>query len=114
MGDEQLWLDPERARRAATDLRLSGEALSARRQQVGGRIAEASARRPWGRDDIGAAFEKSYRAYEETLLRAWAGLGRSLEGLGTDVATSVAATVDTDVASGRAIDAVPGRHDHRR
>jgi hypothetical protein len=114
VGEEQLWLDPDRARRAATDLWLSGEAVSARRREVGGRIAEASARRPWGRDDIGAAFEKSYRGYEETLLRAWEGLGRSLEGLGADVAASAAATVDTDIASGRAIDAVSGRHGHRR
>ncbi|TDB70849.1 MULTISPECIES: hypothetical protein [unclassified Micromonospora] len=114
MAEERLWLDPDRVRRAATDLRLSGEAVSARRQQIGDRIAEASAVRPWGRDDIGAAFEKSYRGYEETLLRAWEGLGRTLAGLGADVATSVAATVDTDVAAGRAIDAVPGRHDHRR
>ncbi|MEV4488752.1 hypothetical protein AB0K04_01395 [Micromonospora coxensis] len=114
MAEGQLWLDPDRARRGGKDLHLAGEAVGSRRREVGGRIAAASAQRPWGRDDIGAAFEKSYRGYEETLLRAWEGLGRALAGLGTDVVTSVGATVDTDTASGRRLDGVADRHDYRR
>ncbi|MFJ6195296.1 hypothetical protein [Micromonospora sp. NPDC092111] len=106
MAEGQLWLDPDRARRGGIDLHLAGEAISARRDQVGGAIAGASGGRPWGRDDIGAAFEKRYRSYEETLLRAWAGVGRSLEGLGADVVTSVDANVQTDAASGRRLDGV--------
>ncbi|WP_243420605.1 hypothetical protein [Micromonospora globispora] len=69
---------------------------------AGGReIAAASAQRPWGRDDVGAAFEKQYRGYEETLLRAWELLGRSLEGLGGDVVHSVA-SADPTIATGPA------------
>ncbi|MEV4724310.1 hypothetical protein [Micromonospora humida] len=106
MGEGHLWLDPDRARRAGADLHLAGASVSTRRAALGGQIAGASASRPWGRDDIGAAFDRSYRAYEETLLRAWAGLGRSLERLGTDVVTSVDANVRTDTASGRRLDGV--------
>ncbi|GHJ10046.1 hypothetical protein TPA0907_44130 [Micromonospora humidisoli] len=114
MSEGNLWLDPDRARRGGADLRLAGTSVSARRATLGGEIAAASATRPWGRDDIGAAFEKSYRAYEETLLRAWSGLGRTIEGLGSDVVTSVDANVRTDAASGRRLDGVVDRRDHRR
>ncbi|MBY8872201.1 hypothetical protein K7640_10150 [Micromonospora sp. PLK6-60] len=113
MADEQLWLDPDRARRGAADLRLAGEAVTARRHEVGDAIAAASARRPWGRDDIGAAFDKNYRTYEETLLRAWAGVGRAIQELGADVTTSVRATVDTDLGNARKLDGTVRRPDHR-
>ncbi|GAB3945298.1 hypothetical protein GCM10027614_36840 [Micromonospora vulcania] len=61
MSDGQLWLDPSRARRGGADLALAGEAVTARRAAEGGEIEAASGARPWGRDDIGAAFERSYR-----------------------------------------------------
>ncbi|SCG41111.1 hypothetical protein [Micromonospora inositola] len=118
MTDGQLWLDPDRARRGGADLTLAGEAVSAARRQVGGAIADASTERPWGRDDIGAAFEKQYRRYEETLLRAWEMVGRSLDGLGADVARSVAATVENDEATARQLGRIPDQHHfpqrHRR
>ncbi|MDZ5445233.1 hypothetical protein U2F26_21285 [Micromonospora sp. 4G57] len=118
MTDGQLWLDPDRARRGGADLTLAGEAITASRRQVGGAIADASAARPWGRDDIGAEFEKQYRRYEETLLRAWEMVGRSLEGLGADVARSVAATVENDEATAGQLARIPDQHQfpqrHRR
>lgn len=86
------------------------EAVGASRRGVGGEIAAASAQRPWGRDDIGAAFDKQYRGYEETLLRVWEALGRSLEGLGSDVVRSVAATVETDEINGRQLGEIPHQH----
>lgn len=122
MTEAQLWLDPDRARRGGADLTLAGEAVTAARRREGGELAAASAGRPWGRDDIGGAFDKQYRRYEETLLQAWELLGRSLEGLGDDVVRSVAATVQTDEANGRRLDGIPGQpqishphpHRHRR
>ncbi|MFC4148219.1 hypothetical protein ACFO0M_18355 [Micromonospora mangrovi] len=117
MTDAQLWLDPDRARRGGADLTLAGEAVSASRRTVGGELAAASAARPWGRDDIGGAFDKQYRRYEETLLRAWELLGRSLEGLGADVVRSVAATLETDETNARHLDGITGHplpHRHRR
>ncbi|SCG73831.1 hypothetical protein GA0070609_4903 [Micromonospora echinaurantiaca] len=95
----QLWLDPWRARRGGADLSHAGEAVTARREQLGGAIAAASAQRPWGRDDLGAAFEQRYRGFEDTVLRAWAGVGRQLTGLGADVVASVEANLAADAAA---------------
>ncbi|TWJ23878.1 hypothetical protein [Micromonospora endolithica] len=97
--DGQLWLDPQRARRGGADLSAAGEVIGAVRRQEGGEIAAASAQRPWGRDEIGTAFEQRYRGFEETVLRAWEGVGKHLTGLGADVVRSVEATVETDVAN---------------
>ncbi|GLZ57560.1 hypothetical protein [Micromonospora sp. NBRC 107095] len=108
MTDGQLWLDPSRARRGGADLALVGEAVTARRAVEGGAVEAASGARPWGRDDIGAAFERNYRGFEQTVLRAWAGIGHRLTELGGDVVQSVDASVQTDAANatrlGRAVD----------
>ncbi|MEU6073222.1 hypothetical protein [Micromonospora sp. NPDC047074] len=109
----QLWLDPQRARRGGTDLSLSGEAIVARRRQVGGSIAAASAQSPWGKDDIGAAFEQKYRGFEELVLRVWDGVGRHLEGLGADVIRSVDANLRTDAASAGRLGRVGDQHQQR-
>ncbi|WP_433390246.1 hypothetical protein [Micromonospora sp. KLBMP9576] len=111
--DGQLFLDPQRARRGGTDLSLSGEAITARRREVGGAIAAASAPSPWGKDDIGAAFEQKYRGFEELVLRAWEGVGRHLEGLGADVVRSVDANVRADAASAGRLGRVDDRHQQR-
>ncbi|GGL90069.1 MULTISPECIES: hypothetical protein [Micromonospora] len=107
MAEGHLWLDPSRARRGATDLSSAGAAISARRRQTGGRIAAASAKRPWGNDDIGAAFEERYRGIEELVLRAWEGVGRRVEGLGGDAVRSVEANVGTDVGNAARFDRIP-------
>ncbi|WP_341719129.1 hypothetical protein QQG74_05090 [Micromonospora sp. FIMYZ51] len=73
--------------------------MTGRRAEDGAAIAAASARRPWGRDDIGAAFEQQYRGYEEMALRVWAGVGRRLAELGSDVVRSVEANLETDAAN---------------
>ncbi|MFI7606612.1 hypothetical protein ACIBTV_15935 [Micromonospora sp. NPDC049366] len=106
VGGGHLWLDPGRARRAGDDLSLAGEAVTARRARIGGDIAAASAQRPWGRDDIGAAFDRAYRDAEATVLRAWEGVGRCLTGLGADVVRSVDANLQTDAAAGARLDGV--------
>ncbi|MEV4808586.1 hypothetical protein [Micromonospora avicenniae] len=98
----QLWLDATRARRGGADLDAAGAAVTARRVEVGDGIASASAQQPWGRDDIGAAFERSYRGCEQVVLRAWEGVGNHLSALGADVVRSVDANVTTDgAAAGR-------------
>ncbi|MET8230179.1 hypothetical protein ABZS77_05800 [Micromonospora sp. NPDC005298] len=109
MTDGQLWLDPSRARRAGADLALAGEAVTARRAAEGGEIEAASGNRPWGRDDIGAAFERSYRGFEQTVLRAWTGIGHRLTELGTDVVRSVDASVQTDGRSATRLDRAADR-----
>ncbi|MER7415218.1 hypothetical protein ABT346_00270 [Micromonospora peucetia] len=111
--DGQLWLDPQRARRGGVDLSLSGEAITACRRQTGGVIAAASARSPWGKDDIGAAFEQKYRGFEELVLRVWDGVGRHVEGLGADVARSVDANLRTDAASAGRLGRIGDRQQQR-
>ncbi|MFF0313732.1 hypothetical protein ACFYPH_03655 [Micromonospora sp. NPDC005252] len=104
MTDGQLWLDASRARRGGADLALSGEAVTASRAAEGGEIEAASGARPWGRDDIGAAFERSYRGIEQTVLRAWAGVGQRLTELSADVVSAVDASVQTDQSSAARLD----------
>ncbi|WP_089156708.1 hypothetical protein [Micromonospora sp. NBS 11-29] len=115
MAADEIWLDPVRARRGGADLALSGKSVTAARRQAGDPIAAAGAQRPWGRDDIGAAFDRQYQGYAETLLRAWEVLGRSLEELGSDVVRSVTATVETDLRNASDLGKVPyQRHDPHR
>ncbi|KAB1934605.1 hypothetical protein F8271_22900 [Micromonospora sp. ALFpr18c] len=109
MTDGQLWLDPSRARRGGADLALAGDAVTARRAAEGGEIETASGARPWGRDDIGAAFERSYRGFEQTVLRAWTGIGHRLTELGTDVVQAVDASVQTDGSSAARLDRAADR-----
>lgn len=113
VADGQLWLDPNRARRGGADLSIAGRSVKAQRDRLGGEIAAASAARPWGRDDIGGAFEKTYRGIETTLLRAWQGLGLHVEGLGADVVRSVDANVETDAVNAGGLGRVgrQARHD---
>ncbi|WP_405092525.1 hypothetical protein OG767_06060 [Micromonospora sp. NBC_01392] len=115
MAGEGIWLDADRARRGGGDLAATGKAVTAARRETGDPIAAAGGRRPWGRDDIGAAFDKHYQGYAETLLRAWELLGRSLEGLGSDVVRSVTATVETDLSNARDLGKIPHqRHNPHR
>jgi hypothetical protein len=103
MADDELILDPERAHRAGVDLAHAGRVVTAERASLGARIAAASADRPWGNDEIGAAFEKNYRGYESSILEAWRSVGAYLERLGTNVVGSVESTVETDSAAAQRI-----------
>jgi hypothetical protein len=100
MSDDELALDPARAHRGGLDLHHAGTTISASRSADGAAIAAASAARPWGRDDIGAAFEKNYRPVETAILAAWESTGSSMEGLGAAAVRSVERSVDTDDAAG--------------
>jgi hypothetical protein len=79
------------------------------RNRSGARIAAASGERPWGRDDIGSAFDRGYRNLEATLLRVWQGTGDQLAQLGADVVRSVDATTATDRASAGRFDRLGAR-----
>ncbi|MEU6020485.1 hypothetical protein ACGFIK_03695 [Micromonospora sp. NPDC048871] len=106
----QLWLDPSRARRGGADLTRAGEAVTGRHTEAGAAISAASARRPWGRDDIGTAFERQYRGYEDMVLRVWAGVGRRLTDLGADVVHSVEANQQTDTANAARFNRISDPH----
>jgi hypothetical protein len=99
MTDDLLWLDPARAHRGGADLAHAGKAITTQRDGLGAQIAAASADRPWGKDDIGAAFEKTYREFETMILKSWRSVGGYVEGLGANVVRSVNASVETDAAA---------------
>lgn len=107
MSEDELWLDPGRAQRAGADLALAGKAISTHREGLGADIAAASADRPWGKDDIGSAFEKAYRQFETMILKSWQNVGGYVEGLGAGVVQSVNASVETDAAAGHRIGQTP-------
>ena len=103
MSEQDIWLDPDRACRGGRDLAYAVKGVPAQRETLGAEIAAASADRPWGKDDIGSAFEKNYREFEQSLLKAWSSVGRYVEDLGTSVVTSVVNTVETDARNGQRI-----------
>ncbi|MEV7229453.1 MULTISPECIES: hypothetical protein [Polymorphospora] len=101
--DGDLWLDPALARRAGRDLAAAGRAITAQRDRLGADLAARSADRPWGRDDIGAAFDRVYRTAETTVLKGWRGSGRHVEGLGDRVVRAVDAHVRNDAGTARRV-----------
>jgi hypothetical protein len=100
MPDDQLNLDPVRAMAGARDMVSAGKHLKSLRDSDGGAIAAASAKPPWGSDEIGGAFEKTYRKLEQQTLGSWEKLAAYVEGLGYAVAQTVNNNVQTDVDSG--------------
>ncbi|MEE6257261.1 hypothetical protein [Plantactinospora sonchi] len=103
MSEQELWLDPGQAQRSGTDLAYAGKAVTAQHDGMGAEIRAASANRPWGKDEIGEAFEQRYRGFETTIFKAWQSVGRYVETLGVNVTQSVQASVQTDAASAQRI-----------
>jgi hypothetical protein len=102
MDEDELILDPVRARRGGADLFRAGVGFSVLRSGLGDAIAARSAGRPWGSDAIGAAFEQNYRPVETAILSTWHGVGSTVENLGTAVIAAVDESVEADrAASGR-------------
>ena len=104
MPDGQLWLEPQRVLDGARGLAASGENLSSQRAGAGNELAASSAGRPWGKDQVGAAFEKEYRPMEQKVLQAWEQIAAYVEGLGQAAAQSAYENVQTDDAAGVRVD----------
>jgi len=100
MSDDELYLDPTRAMAGARDLVSAGQHLKSLRDSEGAAIAAASAKPPWGSDDIGAAFEKTYRKLEQQTLTAWEKLAQYIQGLGYAAGQTVNTNLQTDGESG--------------
>jgi len=99
MAEEQLYLEPTRAMAGARDMQAAGRRLKELRNTTGAEIAALSAKPPWGNDDVGAAFEKTYRTAEQQTLDAWEKLAAYLEGLGAAVALTVQRNMQTDAGA---------------
>jgi hypothetical protein len=96
MPDDQLHLDPRRATTAARDLASAGAHLGTLRDRDGAAIAAASAKPPWGSDEIGSAFEKTYRKLEQQTLSSWEKIAQDVQGLGYAGGKTVSDTLHTD------------------
>jgi hypothetical protein len=86
---EFLYLDEAQTLRGAAELTAAGGAYFDERYSDGAAICHASEARPWGRDDIGSAFEKNYRPIEQQVMEAWFQLSVYVEKLGEAVVQTV-------------------------
>ena len=89
MPDDRLYLDPKVVLDGARNLKAAGTHFLNEYRGTGMAIAADSGDRPWGKDDIGGAFEQNYRPIEQQVLQAWSQLGEYLEGLGDAAAATV-------------------------
>jgi len=96
---EELRLDPEPTRTGARNLSAAGARLAEARAGAGAEIAAATAVQPWGRDEFGQSFERSYRTIEHQMLRAWEQLAVHLQDLGDAAAAAVRDSLATDQAA---------------
>ncbi|MFI5935191.1 hypothetical protein [Actinoplanes sp. NPDC051494] len=102
----ELYLDPQRAIAGGRDLAAAGKDLVDRRNGIGADIIAASSQKPWGMDDIGAAFDQQYAPMEAKLMEAWLRIAEYVEGLGEAAVASVNDNLHADAeASTRVIDA---------
>jgi hypothetical protein len=100
MHDGQLFLDPQRTMAGARDLVAAGKEMKSLRDSDGGEIAAASAKPPWGKDDIGNAFEKTYRTLEQQTLGSWEKLAAYVQGLGYAAGQTVNNNMQADADAG--------------
>jgi hypothetical protein len=110
MTDGRLWLDPVRAIDGARHLARAGAHLAAQRAHAGAELDTMSAARPWGNDDIGAAFHQQYAPIAAHVLVAWEGLAAHLEDLAAAAARSVQVTQHADDEAGTRITHAYGKH----
>jgi len=92
MAEHEPRLDPDLVASAGRDLAAAGTHLTEQRSEAGAEVAALSGARPWGTDDIGEAFERTYRPIEQQVLRAWEKLGGHVTELGDAVAVRVERT----------------------
>lgn len=99
----ELYLDPQRATEGGRDLSLSGSRLVSLSNGTVADIAAASMDQPWGKDDIGAAFQKSYGPLLLQFTEAFGQIAGYVEALGDAAVKSVE---DNQAADSRASDTV--------
>ena len=100
MTDGRLYLDARAALDGARALTAAGQHYQDLLDGPGADVARVTARRPWGSDDIGQAFETNYRPVEQQVLQAWGRLADHIEQLGEAAAASVADNQQADQESG--------------
>jgi hypothetical protein len=106
MTGEELRLDAPRAERAGNALGQAAADLTRLRVGIGAELDVIGEQRPWGRDDLGSAFQQNYEKYAPQLLKAWADIAAYVDGLSEKVVDAVHTTLDSDADSGRRSDRI--------
>jgi hypothetical protein len=99
MAGEQLYLDAPRATASGRDLSAAGSQLVGMSNGPVAEIAALSAGQPWGRDEIGAAFQKDYGPMVQKFVEAFGKVAGYVEGIGEAAVQTVA---DNQAADSRA------------
>jgi hypothetical protein len=99
MAGEQLRLDAPRATAAGRDLSYAGAQLVAMTNGPAAEIAAVSAGQPWGRDEIGAAFQKEYGPMVQRFVEAFGKVAGYVEGVGEAAVQTVADNQAADARS---------------
>ncbi|WP_433795222.1 hypothetical protein [Actinoplanes sp. CA-252034] len=103
MAGEQLHLDAPRATASGRDLSAAGSQLVGMSNGHVAEIAAGSAGQPWGRDEIGAAFQKDYGPMVQKFVEAFGKVAGYVEGIGEAAVQTVA---DNEAADSRAASVV--------
>jgi hypothetical protein len=85
----ELNLDPQRAAAGGRDLSSAGKQLVSLDNSTVASIAAASQSQPWGRDDIGAAFQGQYGPLLQQFTEAFGQIAGYVESLGDAAVQSV-------------------------
>lgn len=101
-----LDLDAHQAGQAGRHLAGVGEQLSSLRKAAGAEIEGVNDTRPWGRDELGAAFAAAYAQPAAQLLRAWNDVAERTIQLGEEIIESTVSTIETDSTVAQAIDRI--------
>jgi hypothetical protein len=95
----ELYLDAPAATAAGRDLSAAGGQLVGLSGGPVAEVAVASQSQPWGRDEIGAAFQKDYGPLLQKFTEAFGNVAGYVEGLGEAAVQSV---TDNTAADSRA------------
>ncbi|MEV4279430.1 hypothetical protein [Actinoplanes xinjiangensis] len=95
----ELHLDAPRATAAGRDLSAAGSQLVSLGNSAVAEVAAASADQPWGRDEIGAAFQKDYGPMVARFVEAFGKVAGYVEGIGE---AAVLTVEDNTAADARA------------
>jgi len=96
---DEMRLEPVVARQGAEYLTDAGRQVDDVRRTLGAEREHDAAARPWGHDDIGAAFQTNYDQAVPMVMEAWPKLGAYLEYLGAAVTAAVDAAVAENEAA---------------
>lgn len=99
----ELYLDPQRAANGGRKLSMAGADMVSINDRAVAEVAAASESKPWGNDDIGAAFQKNYAPLLQQFTEGFGNIARYVEGLGEAAVATVDDNMNADARSGETV-----------